>query len=99
MYDSVKAFKLKLGLWVRQLGTGNLAHFSTLNSLGKVESKCLQNYTDLMSTLLQQFDVRFADFKSLEPQFELFSKPFDVEIDKFQMNCKWNWWSFSVTLF
>ena len=66
---------------MKQLGEGNLAHFSTLNSLGKVEPECLKEYADLMSKLLQQFDVRFADFKLLEPQFQLFSTPFAVEID------------------
>ena len=57
---------------MKQLGGGNFAHFSTLNSLGKVEPKCLKEYSDLMSELLQQFDVRFADFKLLEPQFQPF---------------------------
>ena len=68
----MKSFKVKLRLWMKQLGEGNLAHFSTLNSLGKVEPKCLKEYTDLLSILLQQFDVRFEDFKVLEPQFQLF---------------------------
>lgn len=81
MYDNVKSFKVKLRLWMKQLGEGNLAHFSTLNSLGKVEPKCLKEYTDLLSILLQQFDVRFEDFKVLEPQFQFFSTPFAVEID------------------
>ena len=81
MYDNVKSFKVKLRLWMKQLGEGNLAHFSTLNSLGKVEPKCLKECTDLLSILLQQFDVRFEDFKVLEPQFQLFLTPFAVEID------------------
>ena len=45
------------------MGEGNLTHFSTLNSLGKDEPKSLKEYTDLLSILLQQFDVRFEDFK------------------------------------
>ena len=81
MYDHVKSFKVKLRLWIKQLGKGNLAHFSTLKSLGKVEAECLKEYTNLLSNLLQQFDVRFADFEALEPQFRLFSMPFAVEID------------------
>ena len=59
----------------------NLAHFSTLNSLGKVERKCLKEYTDLLSVLLQRFDVCFHDFKVQEPQSQLFSTQFAVEID------------------
>ena len=81
MYDHVKLFKVKLRLWIKQLGKGNLAHFSTLKSLRKVEAECLKEYTNLLSNLLQQFDVRFADFEVLEPQFRLFSMPFAVKID------------------
>jgi len=81
MYHHVKSFKVKLRLWMKQLGEGNLAHFSTLKSLGKVEAECLKEYTDLLSDLLQQFDVRFADFELLEPHFRLFSMPFSVEIE------------------
>ena len=63
MYDQVKSFKFKLRLWIKQLGEENLAQFSTLKSLGKVEAECLRVCTDLLSELLQQFDVRFADFE------------------------------------
>ena len=35
----------------------------------------------MLSELLQQFDVRFADFEVLEPQFQLFSMPFAVKVD------------------
>ncbi len=41
----------------------------------------LEKYTDLLSNLLEQFDVRFTDFEVLQPQFRLFSMPFAVEID------------------
>ena len=81
MYDQVKSFKVKLRLWIKQLGDGNLTHFSTLKSLGKVEAECLRVCTDLLSELLQQFDVCFADFEVLEPQFQFFSMPFAVKVD------------------
>uniref|UniRef100_A0A452IGD8 HAT C-terminal dimerisation domain-containing protein n=1 Tax=Gopherus agassizii TaxID=38772 RepID=A0A452IGD8_9SAUR len=80
MYDSVKASKVKLTLWGKQLTAGNLVHFSTLNSLGKVEPKSLKEYAEIISILHKQF-VRFKDFKALEPHFQLFSTPFAVEID------------------
>ena len=72
MYDHMKSFKVKLGLWIKQLHAENMIHFSTLKSLGKVEPKCLKEYADLLSTLIQQFDIRFAKFKVLQPQFQLF---------------------------
>ena len=81
MYDHVKSFKVKLGLRIKQLHEGNMIHFSTLKSLGKVEPKCLKENADLLSTLIQQFDIRFAEFKALQPLFQLFSTPFTVQID------------------
>ncbi|CAM4567714.1 unnamed protein product [Caretta caretta] len=81
MYDSVKSFKVKLTFWGKQLTAGNLVHFSTLNSLGKVEPKSLKEYADIISNLHKQFDVWFKDFNALEPHFQLFSTPFAVEID------------------
>ena len=81
MYDHVKSFKVRLGLWIKQLHEGNMIHFSTLKLLGKVEPRCLKEYADLLSTLIQLFDIRFAEFKVLQPQFQLFSKPFAVQID------------------
>ena len=81
MYDHVKSFKVKLRLWIKQLSKGNSVHFSTLKSLGKVETKCLKVYTNLLSYLLQQFDACFADFEVLEPQFRIFSMPFAVGIN------------------
>ena len=81
MYDHVKSFKVKLGLWIKQLHKGNLIHFSTLKSLGKVEPKCLKEYADLWSTLIQQFDIGYAEFEVLQLQFQLFSTPFAVQVD------------------
>uniref|UniRef100_A0A452J7Y7 HAT C-terminal dimerisation domain-containing protein n=1 Tax=Gopherus agassizii TaxID=38772 RepID=A0A452J7Y7_9SAUR len=75
------SFKVKLTLWGKQLTASNLVHFSTLNSLGKVESKSLKEHAEIISNLHKQFDVQFKDFKALEPHFQLFSTPFAVEID------------------
>ncbi|CAM5161300.1 unnamed protein product [Natator depressus] len=80
MYDSVKSFKVKLTLCGKQLTAGNLVHFSTLNSLGKVESKSLKEYADIISNLHKQF-VWLKNFNALEPHFKLFSTPFAMEID------------------
>ena len=58
-----------------------MIHFSTLKSLGKVEPKCWKEYADFLSTLIQQFDIRFSEFEVLQPQLQLFSTPFAVQID------------------
>ena len=36
---------------------------------------------DLLSTLIQQFDMCFAEFEVLQLQYQLFSTPFAVQID------------------
>lgn len=81
MYDSVKAFKCKLTLWAKQLLNGNLAHFSTLASIGTVKQPCLKEYAEKVGKLRDEFDRRFQDFTALEPQFLLFTNPFAVEVD------------------
>ena len=53
MYDHVKSFKVELDLEMEELDEGNLVHFSTLKSTGKVEHKCLREYADLLANLLQ----------------------------------------------
>ena len=35
MYDHVKSFKVKLGLWIKQVHEGNMIHFSTLKFIRK----------------------------------------------------------------
>uniref|UniRef100_A0A452IFC9 HAT C-terminal dimerisation domain-containing protein n=1 Tax=Gopherus agassizii TaxID=38772 RepID=A0A452IFC9_9SAUR len=80
MYDSVKSFKVKLTLRGKQLTAGNLVHFST-KFLRKVEPKSLKEYAEMISNLHKLFDLRFKDFKALEPHLQLFSTPFAVEID------------------
>ena len=76
-----------------------MIHFSTLKSLGKVEPKCLKEYADLLSTLIQEFDIRFAEFKALQPQFQLFSTPFAVKLTMLQRNYKWSQQNFRAILF
>ena len=69
VYDHLKSFKVKLGLWIKRLNEGNLVHFLTLKSTGKVESKCLKEYVDLLSNLHHQFEVRISDLERLQPEF------------------------------
>ncbi|XP_075692926.1 general transcription factor II-I repeat domain-containing protein 2-like [Rhinoderma darwinii] len=79
MYDSVKAFRCKLSLWAKQLKSGNLAHFSALQSI-RVEPQHLSYYSDIISQLLQEFNRRFHEFRDLEPEFALFATPFAVDV-------------------
>jgi len=80
MYDSVKAFKCKLSLWSKQLADGNTAHFLALQSLGVIKPQLLKEYSSDIDKLNEEFDRRFAEFKTLEPAFALFSTPFAIEV-------------------
>lgn len=81
MYDSVRAFVIKLRLWESQLKNNNLIHFPTLKSLGCVNAESLKTYTAIISDLLADFDSRFKDFQCLEVDFKLFATPFSVDVD------------------
>ena len=81
MYDCVKSFKCKLSLWSKQLALGNLVHFKTLQSLSKVDVEWLEEYRNLMSNLMEEFDTRFQDFATMEAEFKLFSSPFTVDAE------------------
>src|SRR5215469_8235063 len=81
MYDSVKAFKCKLSLWSKQLVDGNTAHFLALQSLGVIKLQLLKEYSSDIDKLNEEFDRRFAEFKTLEPAFALFSTPFAIEVE------------------
>jgi hypothetical protein len=81
MYDSVKAFKCKLSLWAKQLTDGNIVHFSALQSIGPVNSQCLNEYSDAVAKLREGFDRRFKEFEALQPQFALFATPFSVDVE------------------
>jgi hypothetical protein len=81
MYDHIKSFKVKLSLWNKQISTGNFSHFNTLKSLKKIEPNCLKVYSGILNDLIQQFETRFKDFKALEPEFQVFSTPFAVDVE------------------
>jgi len=81
MYDSVNSFKCKLSLWAKQLQSGNLSHFSALQSLAQVEPERVKYYSAFVSQLLDEFDRRFYEFQAMEPQFSLFSTPFPVDVE------------------
>lgn len=83
MCDQVKAFKCKLVLWEKQLKNDDLTHFLTCNmnksSLGETAS--YQKYAEIFLSLRIEFETRFADFKSLEDKFSLFSSIFSINIE------------------
>jgi hypothetical protein len=83
MCDQVNAFKCKLVLWEKQLKNENLMHFQTCNmyksNLGATAS--YEKYAEKILSLRAEFETRFADFKSLEDKFSLFSSIFSINIE------------------
>ena len=72
-------------------GPGNLEHFSSLQVVGlsEVKPRRLNDYADVISWLLAEFDRCFQKFNNLKPQFALFATTFDVDAEnvseEFQM--------------
>ena len=59
MYNCVKSFKYKLSLRSKQLANGYLGHFIALQSVDKIDTECLEEYRNVISTLHEKFDRRF----------------------------------------
>jgi hypothetical protein len=45
MYDSIKAFNVKLRLWENQLKVHNLVHFPHFKSLATIFPECIKEYS------------------------------------------------------
>lgn len=81
-YESVKAFSTKLRLWKTQLSAKNLTHFPTCRSLVEEgTSFSSDEYASAIENLLQEFDQRFADFKTHRDTFQLFADPFSADVE------------------
>ena len=80
MYVHVKSFLTKLSLFSRQAGNNRFCHFLLLKE-AKISGELAVKYKVQLDTLAVEFDGRFQDFKSLEPQFNILSSPFTTEVD------------------
>ncbi|KAM4021765.1 general transcription factor II-I repeat domain-containing protein 2-like [Anomaloglossus baeobatrachus] len=67
-------------LYHTELQSGNLAHFSAMQSLVQTTPDRLKMYSDIILQLLQEFNRRFHDFQDLETEFALFATPFAVDV-------------------
>lgn len=81
-YDSVKAFFIKLRLWIAQVAEKNLTHFPTCKSIIKAGSTfSTEEYVAALENLQQEFNQRFADFKTYNDIFQIFADPFTYNVD------------------
>ena len=82
MYDEILAFKMKLRLWERQLQNNNSDHFPKLASIKHSPSqRDLKEYSEILLELHEQFESRFKDLEVLASQFDIFVRPFSINID------------------
>ncbi|MBN3304061.1 GT2D2 protein, partial [Amia calva] len=77
MYDSVKAFQLKLRLWEKQMQQGNLFHFPTCQAI----SLSQMSLFPALESLQSEFERRFSEFNKQQFSFQLFSSPFGVDVN------------------
>jgi hypothetical protein len=83
MFNQIKTFEIKLDLWKRQLLENNLYHFNTCQEIKQIyENEIFEvdTYVGILESLKQQFQERFNDFRSHKFEFDLFNKPFDIEV-------------------
>ncbi|KAK7888727.1 hypothetical protein WMY93_024287 [Mugilogobius chulae] len=86
MYDSVRAFKVKLNLWETQLQQKNHAHFPACQNMMTRTTAASQfptkHFVEKLSTLRAEFTRRFTDFERQKFNFEMFSNPFSIDPEK-----------------
>ncbi|PNF38763.1 hypothetical protein B7P43_G14030, partial [Cryptotermes secundus] len=87
LYDSIKAFKLKLKLWKGQMKNGNLIHFPTCQDFKKSHSNSdFTSYVSQIKDLINDSENSFKGFKSWENDLSLFTAPFSFDVQKADSN-------------
>ena len=83
LYEHIKAFRLKLRLWERQLLENKASHFPCLNKFitNGTASIDLSQFAEEISILKTEFSQRMACFDVHEQDFKIFSSPFDIDVD------------------
>ncbi|KAM4611569.1 general transcription factor II-I repeat domain-containing protein 2-like [Polymixia lowei] len=80
-YDNVRAFTTKLTLWKAQLSQTNLCHFPACKALTDAGTPFSgEKYADAIVKLQEEFDHRFADFKTHRATFQIFADPFSFDV-------------------
>ncbi|XP_070593080.1 general transcription factor II-I repeat domain-containing protein 2A-like isoform X2 [Erythrolamprus reginae] len=80
-YDNMRAFHTKLMLWKSQLSQANLCHFPACKELMDAGTPFSgEEYVDAILKLQEEFDDRFADFKTHRATFQIFADPFSFDV-------------------
>ncbi|XP_076850343.1 general transcription factor II-I repeat domain-containing protein 2A-like [Brachyhypopomus gauderio] len=79
-YDNIRAFSTKLGLWKAQLSQTIICHFPACKALMDSGTPFSgEKYADVILKLQEEFDHRFADFKTHRATFHIFADPFSFD--------------------
>lgn len=79
LLDFLKAFELKLELWISQFQRNITTHFPHL-SLFQISN--MDKYISALQDLKTQFHLRFLDFRRDEKYLNLFARPFSVSVEE-----------------
>ncbi|KAK7916070.1 hypothetical protein WMY93_011831 [Mugilogobius chulae] len=80
-YDNVRAFSTKLALWKAQVSQKNLCHFPACKTLMDESTPfSAEKYVDAIVKLQEEFEHRFADFKTHKATFQIFADPFSFDV-------------------
>nr|AGI93195.1 gYG3 [Anopheles gambiae] len=83
MYDSLKAFVVKLKLFESHILKDELMHFPTCAKIkNQTEGLHFDKYASKIVELRKEFESRFVDVKDLEHIFSFIVGPFSVEVEK-----------------
>ncbi|XP_076289655.1 general transcription factor II-I repeat domain-containing protein 2-like [Lasioglossum baleicum] len=74
LFDTVRAFKMRLGLWIKHLESGQHFDFPKLKSVSS--DNTYEHYLRVLQNLSDQFSERFADITTLESSFDIITSPF-----------------------
>lgn len=81
-YDNVRAFSRKLVLCKAQLSQTNLCHFPACKALmDSGTSFSGEKYAATIGKLQEEFDHRFADFKTHRATFHIFADRFTFDVE------------------
>ena len=99
-YDNVRAFCTKLMLWKAQLPQTNLCHFPACKALVDAGTPFSgEKYVEAILKLQEEFDHRFADFKTHRATFQIFADSFSFDVqDAPLLYFKWSSLTCSATL-
>ena len=80
-YDNVRAFCTKLMLWKAQLSQTSLCHFPACKALVDAGTPFSgEKYFETILKLQEEFDHRFADFKTHRTTLQIFADPFSFDV-------------------